>query len=359
MPRGHQLARQWRLLQLIDRPAGVSVDDAAGELDCAVRTIWRDLQVLETAGFPIYCEKAADGPRNIWRIDEGFRARLPLKLTLAELAAILMSRELLSPVGASVLGPSVSSAFDKIAGVLSKDAMALLDRMRATIGVRTLGAKLQQPIADYLPTIQTALLERRTLGLRYYSLSRDEETRRSVDPYHLTYFDGGLYLVGYCHLRKEIRVFAVERIRTVDLQRGHFSVPADFNAAGYLNQAWGIVHGTLVTVKVVFARGLAPYIADRLWHPTQKLRTLGDGRLEVTLRVADTLEVRRWILGYGMQAEVVEPHSLREALRREAEGLVRTLTPRRPPLAAIALEGHVPISRAPRRQSAPPRGSST
>jgi predicted DNA-binding transcriptional regulator YafY len=61
MPRGNQLTRQWQLLQLIDRPAGVTVDDAAGDLGCAVRTIWRDLRVLHDAGFPIYDDSGADG----------------------------------------------------------------------------------------------------------------------------------------------------------------------------------------------------------------------------------------------------------------------------------------------------------
>jgi predicted DNA-binding transcriptional regulator YafY len=61
MPRGDQLARQWRLIQLIDRPQGITVEDAARELACTVRTIWRDLGVLQQAGFPVYTERAADG----------------------------------------------------------------------------------------------------------------------------------------------------------------------------------------------------------------------------------------------------------------------------------------------------------
>ena len=60
MPRGNQLTRQWHLLQLLDRPAGIAVDDASRDLDCAVRTIWRDLRVLQDAGFPIYDEQGAD-----------------------------------------------------------------------------------------------------------------------------------------------------------------------------------------------------------------------------------------------------------------------------------------------------------
>jgi predicted DNA-binding transcriptional regulator YafY len=80
---------------------------------------------------------------------------------------------------------------------------------------------------------------------------------------------------------------------------------------------------------VLFARALARYIRDRLWHPTQKFRDLDDGRLEMTLRVADTLEVRRWILGFGPEAEVLEPATLRDALRREAEALAHKLAPQR------------------------------
>ena len=83
MPRGNQLARQWRLLHLIDRPVGVTVEDAAVELDCTVRTICRDLSVLQQAGFPIYDTKAADGRRGLWRITEDFKLKLPLRLSLA------------------------------------------------------------------------------------------------------------------------------------------------------------------------------------------------------------------------------------------------------------------------------------
>src|SRR5206468_3465853 len=89
-------------------------------------------------------------------------------------------------------------------------------------------------------------------------------------------------------------------------------------------------------VKVVFAKKLARYIRERLWHPSQKFRDLGDGRLELTLHVADTLEVRRWILGYGVQAEVIEPAGMREALRQEAEALAERLAPKRKPLAAVS-----------------------
>jgi len=335
MPRGDQLARQWQLLHLIDRPQGVSVDDAAAKLGCTVRTIWRELRALQDGGFPIFDARAADGHRSVWRVQEGFKTRLPLKLTLGELAALLMSRELLAPLGVSVLGSSVDSAFEKIRAVLSRDALKIIEQMRDRLGVRALGAKLQAPSSEHLPKIHTALAEHRTIRTRYYSASRDSEDERSIDPYHLTFFNGGLYLIGHCHLRRAIRIFAVERMRTVDVLRTRFAVPADFDAEKYLGEAWGIIRGDLVTVRVVFGRSLARYIKERVWHPSQRLRDLEDGRLEMTLQVADTLEVRRWILGYGSQAEVTAPESLRDALRLEAEAVAAKLAPRRRPLAAV------------------------
>jgi len=333
MARGDQLSRQWRLLHLIDRPQGVTVEDAARDLGCAVRTVWRDVNALEKAGMPLYPERAADGYKSVWRVREEFKRSLPLKMTLGELAALVMSRELMAPLGASVLGPAATAAFDKIQAVLSRDALKLLDAMRERLGVRALGAKLQQPAAEHLPLIHHALHESRTLRIRHYSPQRDEETERDIDPYHLTWFDGGLYLVAWCHLRQAMRIFAVERMRDVALLRRTFTVRPGFDADAYLGKAWGIVQGELVTVKVVFAKSLARYIRERLWHPSQKLRDLPDGRLEMTLQVADTLEVRRWILGYGVDAEVLAPENLREVLRAEAETLAARRTLTRPPLA--------------------------
>ncbi len=176
-------------------------------------------------------------------------------------------------------------------------------------------------------------------------MSRDEITDRRVDPYHLTLHAGGFYLVGYCHLRQAVRLFAVERIRECDVLSTRFELPEKFDVEKYLEGAWGIIRGDVVTVKVIFAHSLARYIRDRLWHPTQRFRDLDGGRLEITIRVADTLEVRRWILGFGREAEVLEPAVLREALRLEAEALARKLAPQRMPATSIPLAKDVALLR--------------
>ena len=172
--------------------------------------------------------------------------------------------------------------------------------------------------------------------MRYHSLNSGEEGQRDVDPYHLTYFNGALYLVAYCHTRRDVRLFAAERIRSAEVLRQRFDVKKGFDLKAFLDRAWGIIQGDLVTVRVVFSPKVARYIRERLWHPSQRFRSLPDGRLEMALQVADTVEVRRWILGYGTDAEVMEPASLRDALRQEAENLARLLVPARRPLAAVA-----------------------
>jgi predicted DNA-binding transcriptional regulator YafY len=219
--------------------------------------------------------------------------------------------------------------------------------MRRSVGARAVGAKLWLGAGEHLEEIHRALAERRTLRLRYYSLSRNAETERDVDPYHVTLFNGGLYLVGHCHLRREVRIFAVERIRAAEALRETFSIPPGFDAEAYLRSAWGIVRGELIDVRAVFTRAVAPHVRGRLWHASQELRELPGGRLEMRLTVADTLEVRRWLLGFGAGVDVLAPPALREAIRREAEA-VALASARKPPARVAA----APARRA-RRPSMP------
>jgi predicted DNA-binding transcriptional regulator YafY len=329
MPRGNQFARQWCLVQLLGRPQGLAVEDAARELGCAVRTVWRDLRVFEEAGFPIYDER--DGHRGVWKVDEGFRNRLPIPLSLPEVVALLLSRDLLDHQGAGPFGSAVTSAFAKIRALLSPRALELVDRMRAGVGARSVGARLEIGEREHIGEIHHAVGERRRLRMRYYSLNRGEETERDVDPYHVTYFGGALYLVGHCHLRRDVRVFAVDRIRALTTLSTTFNPPADFDVDAYLRGAWGIVRGDQIAIRAVFSAAVAPYVRGRLWHSSQELRELPDGRLEVRLRVADTLEVRRWLQGFGAEVEVLAPPSLREAIRREAEQVAFALDSGRKP----------------------------
>src|SRR2546428_2355801 len=103
MPRGNQRVRQWRLLQLVSRPVGLTIADATRELRCSGRTIWRDLSDLQTAGFPIFDDRSDGSRASVYRVESSFHHKLPVPIALDEVVALLLSERLLSPAGLSPL----------------------------------------------------------------------------------------------------------------------------------------------------------------------------------------------------------------------------------------------------------------
>jgi predicted DNA-binding transcriptional regulator YafY len=164
-----------------------------------------------------------------------------------------------------------------------------------------------------------AVRERRQLELVYWTASRNEVCRRVVDPYHLASVHGDWFLVAYCHLREDIRMFAPARIRSLRETGERFERPADFRIGEYLDASFRSMRGAAgpQKVRLRFTGEAARYVKLREWHPSQKIKERRDGSLELTLTVSHLLEVRRWVMGYGPECEVLAPAALREQV---AEG---------------------------------------
>jgi hypothetical protein len=85
--RGTQLARQWKLLRLLEASrTGLTAEDLSSDLDLPVRTICRDLEAIQEAGFPIYTERIEQ--RSHWKLMDGFKAGFPLPLTTTDLMSL-------------------------------------------------------------------------------------------------------------------------------------------------------------------------------------------------------------------------------------------------------------------------------
>jgi predicted DNA-binding transcriptional regulator YafY len=163
---------------------------------------------------------------------------------------------------------------------------------------------------------------RHRLWLHYYSPHKDEETKRVVRPYHLRNWRGEWYLISWCELRQDTRDFFLGRVR--DWRRlepdAAFRTHPGFDLDAYLARGFEVRHGEeLVTVRVRFSPYQARWIRERRYHPSQQTEELPGGALLLTLRVAGTEEIKRWLLAYGAHAEVLEPASLRAAMAEEAK----------------------------------------
>jgi len=163
------------------------------------------------------------------------------------------------------------------------------------------------------------------LAVRYRSFARQEATERRISPYHLCYFRGGLYVIGHDDRRGEVRTFALERIQKAEITAERFEVPTSFDFEKYMEGALEIFRGPETRVRIAF-RGMAAHaVVERQWHPSQRIETGANGTIVLSLLVADTLELRRWVMSFGAEAEVLEPISIRNEIRDELQALLDRL----------------------------------
>ena len=144
-----------------------------------------------------------------------------------------------------------------------------------------------------------------------------EENRRKVDPYKVMFFDSTFYLIGHCHLRKEVRMFVLDRIKMMNITDETFEVPSDFDLETYMQSPFKVIHDKPVKVKIRFDKKAAGYIKEKIWHHTQKIEAQKDGSINFEAEVAGTDEVRHWVMSWGKSAEVIQPKSLRHEIAQE------------------------------------------
>jgi predicted DNA-binding transcriptional regulator YafY len=334
MARGDQLVRQWKLLHILAARGRRTVEELMQEVHCSRRTVWRDLAVLQAAGFPLTTEQ--DGHESRYRLIDGPWGTPPFPFTLTELMSLHIGRHLLVPLRGTPVGEAIHTALDKVAATLGPAAKAFLERLDRSLSARAVQAKDSSRASEMLRLLQQALQERRTMEADYHSFGRDAVSHRRLDPLHLWYQQGGIYLAAYCHTRRQVLTFALERFRRVRPTEDIFQSPPEFNLDRYLEGSFGLFRGEPVRVSLRFSRQVARYVAERQWHPSQALSPLLTGELEMILRVPLSPELRRWILGYGKDVEVLEPKSLREDIRREWLAALRGTEGRIEPLRLTA-----------------------
>jgi predicted DNA-binding transcriptional regulator YafY len=308
--RGDQLARQWQLVQRLGRSrAGVGLDQLADELGCVRRTIYRDLDALMYAGFPVVSEKR-DG-KVYYRFIESFDLG-DVPFSADEILALAFGADLLRPLEGTLFHDSIASALAKIRAGLGDELMGYLDRLAESFRVLPGPHKRYAENRETIQKLSDAVLARATVSMRYFTGRSGEESDRELDPYHVWYRGGALYVIGQDHRSGEIRTFSVDRIRALETTGRRFTPREDFDFERHTASSFGVVAEPATRVVVRFSRAWATQVRERTWHPSQHVDETDDGGVLLTMEVGGTAELVSWILSFGPGAEVLEPAGLRE-----------------------------------------------
>jgi len=313
--RGDQLSRQWRIFRRLEvSKHGLTAAEVAEEGNISLRTAYRDIADLEAAGFPILTEK--EGKTTRWRFMDNYRFKIPEPFTLTELLCLHLGGDLLKVFKGTVFQNSQQSILEKIRAMLPPQTLAYLDRIRAAYQMGGGPCKEYGCFSGVIDQINRAVAGRKTVEFGYWSLKSDERTTRKVDPYKIWFYDGTIYVIGRCHLRRDIRTFVLERINMLQVLDDCFKIPEQFSFDDYVRHSFKVMQDELYAVTVRISPSWSRYIGEKIWHQSQRIQKLIDGGIEISFRVAGLDEIRQWVLGLGPEAVVVEPEELKVAVRQ-------------------------------------------
>ncbi len=302
-----RLARFYRVLHYLQaHPEGATPEAIAGFTGMSRRTVYRDLQALEgEMEIPLW----SDGGR--WGIVEG--AFLPpLRLTLDEAVAFFLAARLTAQF-ADRYDPDTGAAFQKLAEILPAEVAHHLERTIDVLASRPPDERLSR----HLRALAKAWAERRVVELVYDTATYNPGSpprRARVHPYLLEASapTKALYLIGFDESRGAVRTFKLQRILELSLSPETFEPPDPALVQNGLGRAWGVIADQEeVEVVLRFDAAIASLVTETTWHPSEMVEASPDGSVLWRARVPGTVEIKRWILGWGSQVEVLAPPELR------------------------------------------------
>ena len=317
MPRNAEVIRQWTILRELEASRRLTIDEMAERTGVTTRTIRRDLEALQSAGFPLF-DESYEG-KKYWTLEQkAFRRLDATGFTFAELSALYFSRTLVECLAATPFQKDVRSAFDKLTDALTPGMRQFLDRLPLVIQAKAEPgvfptASLGRDIARLLD----ATLQHRRTVMRYHSFSSDREKEYVVEPYRVVFAQGALYLVAFVPEYGQTRTFALDRIKALSVTEDRFEpVEAEEDAFAH---SLGVHQGKPERVTISFEPRIARYVRERIWHPSQDVQDQADGRVILTLDVSNDFALRSWILGFGPLARVLSPPDLVGQIRGELD----------------------------------------
>ena len=301
-----------RILELIQRPGGVSSQDLIERFTIDSRTLRRYFSDLREMGVPL--REEVNGTERLISVDPTY-ARTGVHLTLAEVLSLHFGRTLFTFLEGTSFASEMDGAIERLRPAISRytqDITRDLDRKFMAVGEH---AKDYTSEGDLLDEIVSALLYNNPADAEYRRIRSVSKFYR-LEPLTLATYRQGLYLFARDVAEKKIKCFAVERfVRFSRLRRERFEYPEDYAPQAEVSTGFGITSGPAEEVVAVFTPMVAPYIRERQWHRTQRLESTPEGGVRLRLRVYLGPELREWLLGFGPDVRVESPEALALMIR--------------------------------------------
>jgi len=315
--------RIFKIEQLIAARKVVSFDAMLGELEVSRATLKRDLEYLRSRmKTPITYDRETNGYHFGRKRGESERVEFPgLWFNAAEAAALLTMQHLLAELQPGLLKRHVEPLEERLKSLLASADHSFAE-IRRRVRILHIGRRAPQP--KFFEIVAAALLNRRQLQISYYSRASDEITIRAVSPQRLVCYRESWYLDAWCHLREDIRSFAVDGIRQAEVLDQRAKEVAERELDEVLGESYGIFSGRArAWAKLRFTPARARWIAAEEWHPKQRASFEPDGSYVLEFPYGDDRELIGDILRHGPEVEVLAPKALRARCREQLKAAQR------------------------------------
>lgn len=327
--RGKQLIQTLQVLDLLSGQNGTTIPELMETLDITRRSVERLLVSMQNSDFPIYKEKEDGEKLQRWYLIDSYVNRLPnttvpnLNLTLPELICLYLTKKDDPVFKGTSIEKWTNSVYGKLSLLCPEEIKPDLDRIRQLQVTKKAAFKAYKKHEVIIHNIANAIINQETIRIVYNTFSQECVKEAEIHPLHLFEDFGGLYMIARRSTDNEIRTYAVERIREMSKTHNDYEYPKNFCPDAYLEKTFGIIDDGSISVKVQFSSDQARYITEREWVPGQSIETLEDGSVVLAFSTRGKRDVKKWILGWGNDATVLEPEELREEIRNEMQQMLR------------------------------------
>ena len=284
------------------------------------RTILRDIEVLNSAGFSVVFDKEA----NSYRFTDLDYSLRDLEINKEELVVLLFGKQLIGSLGRP-FEKAYQSLLKKVrtdSGKKTKDTLKKIEE-KSLFWIDIDPVEGFDGIEKQYNAINEAMNRKEEIEILYKAMNSQEETRRVVAPYGLFFHEGLWYTIGYCELREEPRVFALDCIKEFRLTGKPYTIPDDFNIDKYFEPGWSMLrYGEPVEVVLRFEEYYARWIKRRKWHPTQAIEENHDGSIIFKVTLQGTREFKWWTYHWIPYCKIISPPELRDEVIREMKGML-------------------------------------